>query len=433
MEYYIIIAASVIIILSYFFNWVSRKSSFPSVLLLILLGILLHQSIGLFGYEHANVMALFEEIRLLEVLGTLGLIMIVLEAALDLKLERGKVGLIFKAFLSAITVLIATAFISGYLIMAFIPQLSFVEALIFSTPLSILSSAIVIPSVENLAEEQREFHVYDSTFSDILGIMMFYFLLQLVETSNNAIAVGDFTVSLFLTVALSVGLSYVLLYLFQKLEAKVKLFLMIAVLILLFGIGKLMHMSSLIIILIFGLILSNHRIFFSGKFNNIINKEATDRIYEAFHLITMESAFVIRTFFFVIFGFTVMISSLFDTKVAAISGLILVSIYAIRVLLLKLVLRKDIVLATFIAPRGLITLLLFYSIPQEIQTPFFSQGIILYVIIITSLLMTVGLVRFGKKKKEKEKSEEISPADDESITDEVENTPNDTQKDSVLN
>ena len=234
MEYYIIIAASVIIILSYFFNWVSRKSSFPSVLLLILLGIVLHQSIGLFGYEHSNVLALFEEIRLLEVLGTLGLIMIVLEAALDLKLERGKIGLIFKAFMSAITVLIATAFISGYLIMAFIPQLSFVEALIFSTPLSILSSAIVIPSVENLEDEQREFHVYDSTFSDILGIMMFYFLLQLVETSNNAIAVGDFTVSLFLTVALSVGLSYVLLYLFQKLEAKVKLFLMIAVLILLF-------------------------------------------------------------------------------------------------------------------------------------------------------------------------------------------------------
>ncbi len=409
MEYYIIITASVIIILSYFFNWISKKSSIPSVLLLIILGVILHQTIGLFGYQHANVLALFEEIKLLELLGTLGLIMIVLEAALDLKLEKGKLKLILKAFMSAITVLIATAFISAYLIMAFIPQLSFVEALIFGTPLSILSSAIVIPSVENLVEEQREFHIYDSTFSDILGIMMFYFLLQLVETSNNAIAVGDFTLSLLLTIGLSVGLSYLLLYMFQKLEAKVKLFLMTAVLILLFGIGKLMHMSSLIIILIFGLILSNHRIFFSGKLNNLIDRETTDKIYEAFHLITMESAFVIRTFFFVIFGFTVMISSLLDAKVAAISGLILISIYAIRVLLLKIVMKSDIILATFVAPRGLITLLLFYSIPDEIQSPFFNQGIILYVIIITSLLMTIGLVKFGKKKKDDEKAEKQTP------------------------
>ncbi|XOV95191.1 MAG: cation:proton antiporter [Bacteroidota bacterium] len=432
MEYYIIIAASVIIILSYFFNWISKKSSFPSVLLLIFLGIILHQTIGFFGYQHANVLALFEEIKLLELLGTLGLIMIVLEAALDLKLEKGKVSLISKAFMSAITVLVATAFLSGYLIMAFIPQLSFVEALIFGTPLSILSSAIVIPSVENLEEEQREFHVYDSTFSDILGIMMFYFLLQLAESSNNALAVGDFTISLFLTIGLSVGLSYLLLYLFQKLEAKVKLFLMTAVLILLFSIGKLMHMSSLIIILIFGLILSNHRIFFSGKLNNLINRADTDRIYEAFHLITMESAFVIRTFFFVIFGFTVMISSLWDTKVAAISGLILVSIYAIRVLLLKIVLRKDVVLATFVAPRGLITLLLFYSIPQDIQTPFFSQGIILYIIIITSLLMTVGLVRFGKKRKgEEEKT--LPSLHPNTETDEEQNLDSAPEKDPVSN
>ena len=126
-----------------------------------------------------------------------------------------------------------------------------------------------------------------------------------------------------------------------------------------------------------------------------------------------------------------MISSLFDTKVAAISGLILVSIYAIRVLLLKLVLKKDIVLATFIAPRGLITLLLFYSIPQEIQTPFFSQGIILYIIIVTSLLMTVGLVRFSKRKKE---TEEIIPNDNMDQPEDQEDPINkDSEKDSVLN
>ena len=414
MEYYIIIAASIIIILSYIFNWVSKKTNFPSVLLLIILGIVINQAISLLGLNYGKVLALFEEIKLLELLGTLGLIMIVLEAALDLKLEIGKLKMILKALITAATILIGTAFISGYLIMAFIPQLSFIEALIFATPLSILSSAIVIPSVENLKDEQREFHIYDSTFSDILGIMMFYFLLQLTNTSNNAVAVGDFTISLIFTIGISVALSYLLLYMFQKLEAKVKLFLMTAVLILLFGVGKLMHLSSLIIILIFGLILSNHRIFFSGKFSNLINKESTDKIYETFHLITMESAFVIRTFFFVIFGFTVVLTSLINTKVAAISGLIIVSIYAIRILLLKIILRQEIILATFIAPRGLITLLLYYSIPSDIKTPLFSEGILLYVIIITSILMTFGLIKFSEKKKEPLESKVVPQGEEES-------------------
>ena len=52
-------------------------------------------------------------------------------------------------------------------------------------------------------------------------------------------------------------------------------------------------------------------------------------------------------------------------------------------------------LATLIAPRGLITLLLFYSIPKELLNQNFNGGILLFVIIISSLLMTYGLIRFG--------------------------------------
>ena len=94
---------------------------------------------------------------------------------------------------------------------------------------------------------------------DILGIMAFYFLISLGESQNEALAVGDFSLSLVITIVTSVILSYLLIYVFQNLETKIKLFLMIAVLFLLFSVGKLMHLSSLLVILIFGLILNNNK------------------------------------------------------------------------------------------------------------------------------------------------------------------------------
>ena len=49
--------------------------------------------------------------------------------------------------------------------------------------------------------------------------------------------------------------------------------------------------------------------------------------------------------------------------------------------------------AVMIAPRGLITLLLFYSIPDEMKNDEFRSGILLFVIIITSLVMTSSLIK----------------------------------------
>lgn len=410
MEYYIIIGASLVIILSYFFNWLSKKTNFPSVLSLIILGITVQQVIKATGLSYDSILTTFNEISLLELLGTLGLVMIVLEAALDLEITKSKLGLIGRSVLIAFLGLMGSGFAIATIFHFFGFGMTFLEAMIYATPLSIISSAIVIPSVDTLSQKQREFHIYESTFSDILGIMLFYFLISLADESSNAIAVGDFTISLIITIVISVVLSYALLYIFQKLEANVKLFLMIAVLTLLFSVGKLLHLSSLIIILIFGIVLSNHRIFFSGKFNNIINREITDQIYDSFHLITRESAFVIRTFFFVIFGFTVILGTLINLDVAIVSGLILGSIYLIRAIILKLILKREITLASLIAPRGLITLLLYYSIPTELKHPLFNEGVLLFVIIISSLLMTYSLIKFAPDEEEEPDAENASEA-----------------------
>ncbi len=402
MEYYIIIVASLIIILSYIFNRLSVKSNIPSVLMLIGLGILGREFIGLFGAKKEIVLRTFSDIKLLEVLGTLGLILIVLEAALELKIEGNKTKLISKSFFTALIGLLLCMLSIGGVFYLSLDEMNWISVLIYATPLSIISSAVVIPSVVSLKEkEKEEFHIYESIFSDILGIMVFYFLISLGESENNALAIGDFALSLVVTIVTSVVLSYALIYIFQNLETKVKLFLMIAVLFLLFSVGKLMHLSSLLVILIFGLILNNNKLFFSGVLKKYIKPIVIENIRKTFLMITIESAFVIRTFFFVIFGFSIALATLFDLKVASISLAVLFLIYVTRFLSLLPFERKGIRQTLSIAPRGLITLLLFYSIPEKFIAHTFNAGILLFIIIISGLVMTYGLVK-NKSKKEEE-------------------------------
>ena len=270
------------------------------------------------------------------------------------------------------------------------------KAWIYATPLSILSSAIIIPSVSGLSNTKKEFHIYESTFSDIMGIMMFYFLVGGLDPAGGSDAVG-FAGNITLTIIIAIVASYAIIIVFQQIKSQAKLFLLIAVLLLLYALGKKLHLSSLIIILIFGLIIANRKLFFGGIFSKYLNKDRAEQIYHELHIITLETAFVVRTFFFVIFGVTIAIASLFNLNVALTSILIILSIYAIRFIILRVFVGSDILPQLFIAPRGLITVLLFYAIPKEATIEAFDSGILLFVIIGTSLIMTAAMIRDKRK------------------------------------
>ena len=270
--------------------------------------------------------------------------------------------------------------------------MSSLQAWMYATPLSILSSAIIIPSVSGLSLKKKEFHIYESTFSDILGIMLFYYLAAKVENGAESNGFGGFLITLFLTIAIAFIASYLIVFIFQNIKSQAKLFLLISVLLLLYAVSKQMHLSALLIILVFGLVIANLELFFKGRLSKWLHLEKANSVYEGLHEITVETAFVVRTFFFVIFGITITLSSLLSLKVALISGAIVVSIYAVRYALLRPILGKDILPQLFIAPRGLITILLFYNIPKQLETDLFDPGILLFIIITTSLLMTFALV-----------------------------------------
>ena len=389
-SYTIVIIASMIIIVSYLFNIISSKTGVPSVLLLIGLGMIFR---GVAGYMDISFGTyLFEA---LEILGIVGLIMIVLEAALDLELNRSKWPVISKSLLVALASLIISSLIIA-LIIQYLIIAEFMVALVYAVPLSIISSAIIIPSIGELADDKREFMIYESTFSDILGIMYFYFLLGNLDNPDVGAVVWDVASNIVITIVLSIVISYALVLIFQRLKTQVKLFLLVAVLLLLYSIGKIFHLSSLLIILIFGLVINNYKVFFRGKLANLIDLSALHSILGNFHLVTMESAFVIRTFFFVIFGLSIDLGSLLDSWALLVSIIIVIALFGVRAIFLKLVVKKDLYPQLFMAPRGLITILLFFSIPAYLQLETFSSAILLYTILITSSAMAIALIASGK-------------------------------------
>ena len=138
--------------------------------MLISLGIILQLFSGPLGLEN------FDFVPILEVLGIVGLIMIVLEAALDLELKRKNLTLILKSFFLGLILLVLSAFTFALIFISLL-DLELIAALLYAIPLSIISSAIVIPSVEGLSRDKKEFMIYESAFSDILGIMFFFLLI----------------------------------------------------------------------------------------------------------------------------------------------------------------------------------------------------------------------------------------------------------------
>jgi cell volume regulation protein A len=216
-----------------------------------------------------------------------------------------------------------------------------------------------------------------------------------------------------LTLIVSIVASYGLIYVFHKLENSIRLFLLIAVLILLYAIGKLFHLSSLLIILAFGLVLNNRKLFLRGKYKKYMNDSALDRVYDQLKLVTVESSFIVRTFFFVIFGMTIVLQSLTNIKVILISILVLMFLYGIRWIILKLFLRRNFMLEWFTAPRGLITVLLFFNIPDEFQVAEFDSGILLFTIIISSVIMAIGMIKFSNNKNEEDTFAEHKTSDNE--------------------
>ncbi|MFY7827701.1 MAG: cation:proton antiporter [Flectobacillus sp.] len=387
--YEIVLLLSGGVIISYIFNLIAKKFAIPSVLLLLGTGILIGQ---FFGQDQLP--ATFVN-KTVEILGVVGLIMIILEASLDLELSRDKSKMIAQAFFAALLILLASSFSIAFIIQQATGE-TFRNCLVYATPMSIISSAIVIPSVENLLPHKREFIIYEASFSDIFGILFFNYLIAEEGISIESGVLYGFNIvwSLLLSVVVALGL----IYLLSRITLHLKYFLLFAVLLVLYAAGKLLHLPSLLIILFFGLFINNRNIIRPRIIVEGIPQHMFDEVENNLKSITAETAFLIRTFFFILFGYSMNVNIFGQEEVWITGSMVVLALLVIRFIYLRFVQsQKNTMPELLLMPRGLITILLFYSIPQQFKLSTFNNGILFFVILITSVLMMVGIMTAEKK------------------------------------
>src|SRR5689334_10637473 len=136
----LLIIACCVIILSYLYSILGKYLRLPSVLLLLFTGIALRAIADAYEFQ-LNLPS-----YIIEGLGIIGLIMIMLEAGLDLKIRRDKLRLIRDSFLSAFGIFLLSATLITAILYYWLKE-PIVNCIVYAIPLSIMSSTIVIPSI----------------------------------------------------------------------------------------------------------------------------------------------------------------------------------------------------------------------------------------------------------------------------------------------
>jgi Kef-type K+ transport system membrane component KefB len=380
-----------LIVLSYFFSIISNYIKVPSVLLLLFAGIAFRALAQAYNF-YLPIPA-----EIVNGLGVVGLIMIVLEAGLDLELSKNKVSLIWNSFLAALLILVLSAALLTGILYYWLRE-DITRCIIYALPLSIMSSSIVLPSVHHLTKSKKEFLVYEASFSDIIGILLFNYFAG--EEILSLHALGSFSLNVILSVVLSVIVSFLLFLLLAKTKMNIKFFLVFSLLILIYLGGKMLHLPSLLIILAFGLMINNWEKVPMKKLARLFPHAEVVSIRQFLHSITAESSFLVRTFFFVLFGFSIDLNFISNSEVILVGSLIVLALFLVRFFYLRFFFKAKLFPEVFLIPRGLVTIVLFYKIPANLKLSTFDDDILFFIILATGIIMSIGMMLYRKKNDE---------------------------------
>lgn len=384
----VLLVGSALLLIAYAVDIAARRYRFPAILALLALGLV----VNFFTPETQSLRGGLD--TALPFLGTLGLILIVLEAALDLDIHREKFGMLARALLSAV---VSILFLAGAFGLAFVWLLDVTPYLagLLAIPLAIVSSAVAIPAAQRLGDEAREFVTYESALADIVGVMLFYAWL-----GGKGVASG-FALNLFggglLSLAISVLFVIGLYLLMNRLTGHVRFVPMMAGLLLLYATGKALNLSPLLLVLAFGLFLSNlaalqRRWYFLER----MGSEEFPQVAREFKAQVTEFTFAVRSLFFVALGIWVDLPSLLTWPAILWALFILVVIFVSRRVILWLIRAPKVQELFWVSPRGLITVLLLLTAFQEggLSEEVFPMGAVLWVVLLSSSAVLLARERF---------------------------------------
>jgi Kef-type K+ transport system membrane component KefB len=376
-----ILAASALLLFAYLLDIVGRRWRLPSVVLLIVSGIVVRQVL-----ESVH-MHLHWIDPIVPVIGTLGLILIVLEGSLDLKVSRERLGLIARAGASTLLGFLATlAAFAG--LFRYALNLDLPVAVLAAIPFAVISSAVAIPASHGLPDHPREFIIYESSLSDIVGVLVFYAWLN----ANGSLEL--FTFDLLggggVSLAAAAAVALLLYYFINQLEGHVRFLPLIAGLICLYAVGKELHLSPLIMVLGCGLLINNPRLIAWNPKLRSLHSANYDQTLHEFKGLVAELTFATKSFFFLLLGYWTDLSQMASLTAWMIAAAGIAIIYVSRWLILA-VLRQDAAhRLLWIAPRGLITVLLFLTASEGGKLAGFPFGSVMLIVLATAALTALA-------------------------------------------
>lgn len=379
----LMIGMSVCVLVSYWFSHLGQQLRFPSVVFLLAAGLILRE------FTDTRQATVLLPPGLLPLLGTIGLILIVLEGGLDLNLKPGRRNFLLRTFGAAVlgVVVCSAAIAAGF---HYALDIDWPLATLMAVPFAVISSAVAIPSAEVLPDEDREFVIYESSWSDIVGVMLFNAVLVWALSGGGRGATLNFFGGGLAVLVLGTLIGLAVYWLVGHLEGHVKFLPLIFALILVYAGAKALHLSPLLIVLILGLMLNNPHVIRRVKWLSGLHSDHYWSELDKLKHLTAEATFLVRTFFFLLLGYSTDMSTLADQRTWAVAVALVVAIFVLRLPVVWMLGGGRVKPLLWAAPRGLITVLLFYSLPAGLVPESFPPGALILVVLVSCVIMAVG-------------------------------------------
>jgi hypothetical protein len=211
-----------------------------------------------------------------------------------------------------------------------------------------------------------------------------------------------------ITLMISVATTAILAILLHKIRYHINYVIIMTSIILVYMLAQLSHLPGLLLIITFGMVLSNNILLENTIIKRFVDFSKFRNDLTAFRKMLIEFTFLARSFFFIIFGYYTQVKGLFSIHNILTGLSITFSLFFLRMIFIKFFLKMPVMPLLLFIPRGLITIILFMTIPIASRVPLISEQVITLVILMTIFMLMTGNILFKiKRKQADEETEEL--------------------------
>ena len=399
----------IVILIGFIGNLIFKKTDIPSIIWLMLLGLILGPIL------HYLNQAPFLAVS--DFFSAIAIIIILFEGGIDMDLfkilKEAPKGAILTIIAFALTIVVTAIIV---MIMGiWIKGVTILHGILLGAIVGGTSSAVVIPIVSKLkgiSDKAKMVLSIESAITDVLCIVTAIAIIQTMSSGQAGInfILTNITAQFSIGIILGALIGIIWLWIMQKIKQQEYSYVVtLGILFIIYSVVNYLNGSGAIACLTFGIILGNGRRILRGIGYGSIAYEI-DQTSRNFHKLI---SFLIRTFFFVFLGLLVSIQN----PVNILIGIIIsTGILFTRPLAVKVISKGnndftelDKKIIGVMMPRGLAAAVLAYmpmaALPHDSIVKSFAD-IAFTVILVTTIIATVGTIYYKRKQAKEEKQKE---------------------------